>query len=208
LDYDEAKAEVMRLHPAQVHARRVAQLANSETADAGFVVWAARPPSNSPYALHRETFADAIYTALGFCQTNFKDEWVVLGRIGATVVRSLCKFKETEGVICWPTSLVFIGQLGIIHVYMNAELPSDQFLAGVMHGSPDDSKLCCRGHIQDSPVNFGIPCREVQVGIPYQEAQVGIPYREVQIGGPVEQAAEEQPEGAGALVWRALQGAV
>ena len=149
MDYDEAKADALCLYPAQVNASRVAKLANRATAEAGFVLWDAQVPPGMSYALHKETFADTLYLALGFCGTRFRHEWLVLGIVGAVCIRSLYKFREAEGIVCLPTPLIFIGHFGIVPVYMNAELPHDEFLAGLLRGPVEDAKLCCRGQIQN-----------------------------------------------------------
>lgn len=56
MDYDEAKADVLALHPAQIMAGRVEKLADRERAAAGMVQWDANPPSGIPQCYHRLSF--------------------------------------------------------------------------------------------------------------------------------------------------------
>jgi hypothetical protein len=121
----------------------------------GFVVWDAEHPHGELWSIHKNTFLEAIYTALAFCGTDTRFEWCVLGADVFTVVRTLTAFEQCAPVVTYP--LVFVGRLRTVSVYVPANtavshnprsdprsvyLSSTTFYAGV-------DERCARGKMQN-----------------------------------------------------------
>lgn len=89
-----------------------------------------------------------MHTALAFVSLNLRNEWLVLGRAATVAIRGLPQFGQIDSIYCYPTNFTFIGKLGCVFVYTTDTLPTNEWLAGVMHAeSKSDVKLCCRGVI-------------------------------------------------------------
>ena len=154
-DENEIKAYAMQLIPATVGISVIEQAikdaAKPEAKLEGFVVWDANDGRADA-----ASFIESIHTALAFCGTDTRDEWVMLGTVPLLYMRSQPRFVQCEPVVCG--SLIYIGRHNLISVYT---YPNDQpgangaqFLAGIRL-----AKGCrvVRGLIQNSPMHVPIP---------------------------------------------------
>lgn len=91
-----------------------------ENAAKGFVVWDATPPAGVTFTEHKQTFLDAVETALAFLHTNYRDEILLLGPIAASVVRTLPQFVEDEPVD--KNRCIYLGKLGRKLVYADPKM--------------------------------------------------------------------------------------
>ncbi len=94
----------------------------------GFVTWQAIPEKGASRRDHFETFAEAVYTALQFAQTDFANEWLLTGRGGMVVLRMTGDFaldqKQTHGD---PRK---VGKLKNVDVYFSSKMAGNEFCAG------------------------------------------------------------------------------
>lgn len=127
----------------------------------GFVCWDAECTRGHPRD-HRETLMEAIHTALGFCQSDTRDEWCVLGSAALVYMRGMPGFEQEEAVACGP--LVFIGWHQTIRMYtvargLDLKIGHLEFVVGVRD-------TACKGAIQNSAFNFAPPKVLDDEGIP------------------------------------------
>jgi len=114
------------------------------------VVWDASPPSGVPWHIHRQSFMEAIHTALAFCGTDTRDEWCVLGAVPLLYMRSMPGFEQVEAVACHP--FVYIGRHKTTLMYTDAAQHrpprgGNEFICGVRNRA-------ARGLIQNAPINM------------------------------------------------------
>jgi hypothetical protein len=141
---------LMAIPPAVMAVERILRLRLK--ADAGFVVWDAAAPSNTPGWKHNESLLLALATGLGFCGTDMRHDWALLGQQVLIYVRGLPLFKHNpRPVECYP--LVHVGVLQVIDVYIPMEdhqiivNNSNEFYVGT-------ETKCARGIIQNSHCAF------------------------------------------------------
>jgi hypothetical protein len=144
----EAKARLMAVCPAAIGLDHIIQ--GCGHAEAGFVVWDASPPSGVPWHIHRQSFMEAIHTALAFCGTDTRDEWCVLGAVPLLYMRSMPGFEQVEAVACHP--FVYIGRHKTTLMYTDAAQHrpprgGNEFICGVRNRA-------ARGLIQNAPINM------------------------------------------------------
>jgi len=146
----EAKAALMAVPSGVTRARQV--MAAIKHPQAGFVTWDYSAPRGITWREHRETFIDGVHTGLRFCGTDTRDEWLLVGGLGLSVLRALNVF--------WPVppveieSLLYIGTLeGTADVYTivrNSQyIPDEDFYTGV-------NMACARGVIQNAPISVNV----------------------------------------------------
>lgn len=121
----EAKRLLMEVPPAVMAVERVLRLRLK--ADAGFVVWDAASSFASGCLAKRQafdrdkfscvdSFFDALTLALAFCETDMRNEWVLLGAVPLKYVRMMDRYQHIEPVECHP--LVYIGTMQGIALYV------------------------------------------------------------------------------------------
>lgn len=101
-----AKARLMAVEPALIVHRIEALLTKT---DAGVVAW-----DGSDDEVNK--LLAAFYTALAFCGTDTRCEWIVAGRIALVYLRQMEDFRPGEPAACGQ-QLVFIGKVRAINVY-------------------------------------------------------------------------------------------
>ena len=97
----------------------------------GFVAWDACPMRNIPQWRHDLSFMQAVYLAMGFTQTECKNEWLVVRRDLLPLIRSRTRFKECTTII--DCDLARIGRIGNIEVFLELKWPDGfhyQFMCG------------------------------------------------------------------------------
>ncbi len=144
----EVKDQLMRLPLAAFAVPRIVRLIADP--NAGFVIWEAMPPAGVPHWKHNESLLNAFATALAFCGTDMRHDWVVLGEQVLVYVRSLPSFKCFDKPVECPP-LCYVGVMCAIDVYipMTEHLTivnnSTEFYAGT-------ASKCSRGKIQNAPM--------------------------------------------------------
>ena len=144
----EAKRLLMSIPPAVMAVERILRLRLK--ADAGFVVWDAAPLTGTPYWKHNDGLILAFATGLGFCGTDMRHEWALLGQQALIYVRGMAAYAASA-VECYP--LVHIGWVQTIALYIPMAdhqiivNDSNEFYVGT------DSK-CVRGIISNSHCAF------------------------------------------------------
>lgn len=119
--------------------------AATKNATCGFVTWNASPPMNIYWGTHKQSFLEAVHTALVFCDTRLADEWLVVGRGMLPIIRTLPRFHEQVGA--GDDEIMFIGRIGRIAVLYAFKMPSKDFCAGC-------GDKAARGTVTDLPINF------------------------------------------------------
>lgn len=128
----EAKARLMQVLPAVVGTHHIEALL-VDPKD-GVVTWDAMARGAMDEFAHWLSFPKAIHTALAFCGTDTRHEWVVLGRSALVIMRSNPDFEQCEPIECG--MLIYIGKHKTISVYTQSvdtkrPLLCNEFVAGI-----------------------------------------------------------------------------
>jgi hypothetical protein len=143
---DPSSSEALAAYgPASESARLSTIRKAAAVAEAGFVTWDAIPQSGELWQRHKLSFLEAVHTALAFCDTQVKDEWLMIGRGLLAIVRTLPNFVEQRGVE--DGTAVVIGRIGTMTVVYDWKLDPCAFCAGF-------ENRAARGLVQNMPVAF------------------------------------------------------
>lgn len=147
----DVKARLMRVLPALVGTHHIeALLADPK---AGVVTWDAMASGGMREFDHWLSFPKAIHTALAFCGTDTRNEWVVLGKSALVIMRSNPDFVQCDPIECG--LLIYIGKHKTISVYTQSTdtpqpIAGNTFVAGIRGKS-------ARGLIHHGPIHEPVP---------------------------------------------------
>jgi len=108
-----AKADLLRLDSLY-------HIVNNSADWQGLVTWDATPPAGVCYQTHKFSILDAFQTGFAFLRTRLTDEWILLGPVAVSVVRTLPQLVEDEPEV--RGRCILFGRIGRMKVYADPDM--------------------------------------------------------------------------------------